>query len=188
MSRKHHANRSVPHPHPTGLIPRLISGGAGVAVVLAGHVVGLLLQRAVTRKRKGDEDVPLPVVSAGYAAYYVALFVSLSIALRLNGIDTSALLAVLSAAGFTIGLALQGPLSNAAAGMFLTVGGGFSVGDAISVNGITGVVTGFTLFQTTLKNTQGDSIVVPNKMLSEGIVTNLSHFPPASTPGLTKAS
>lgn len=165
--------RSPETPDTTGLVPRLATGGVGVAIVLAGHAIGLLVQRAIVyRKDPAKKEISLPVVSAGYVSYYVSVVIALSIALRLNGIDTSALLALLSAAGFTIGLALQGPLSNAAAGMFLTIGGGFSLGDTISINGTTGVVTRFTLFQTTLTDPRGNSIIVPNKMLSEGVVMN----------------
>ena len=102
-----------------------------VALLIIGRMVAGILRR-VTRKamKKADVDATLiPFMSS--MVYYLALAVVVIAVLGLFGIQTTSLIAILGAAGLAVGLALQGTLSNFAAGVMLLVFRPFKVGDFI---------------------------------------------------------
>jgi small conductance mechanosensitive channel len=90
------------------------------------------------------------------------------------GIETTSFIAVLGAAGFAIGLALQGSLANFAAGVLLLIFRPFKVGDFIEGAGVSGVVEALHVFTTTLKTGDNKTIIVPNGDLASGTIVNFS--------------
>ena len=90
------------------------------------------------------------------------------------GFDISALGALIASAGLTIGLALQGGLSNIAGGVTLVGLKPFEVGDYIESNGVQGTVTDIAIFYTTLTTPDNKKIVVPNGALSNSVIVNYS--------------
>ena len=100
--------------------------------------------------------------------------VLLIVAVSMVGIQTSALIAALTTCGAAIALALQGGLSNIAAGVIIVLCRPFHVGDFINANGVAGVVKEINIYYTTLITPDNQRIMVPNGALSNSTITNLS--------------
>lgn len=90
------------------------------------------------------------------------------------GVQTTSFIAVLGAAGFAVGLALQGSLANFAAGVLIIVFRPFKVGDFVEAAGIAGVVEAIQIFTTTLRTGDNKTIVVPNGQITSGTIVNYS--------------
>lgn len=88
------------------------------------------------------------------------------------GIKTTSFLAILGAAGLAIGMALQGTLSNFAAGVMLILFKPFSVGDFVEGGGVTGVVKEIQIFNTVLHTGDNRKIIVPNSKIGGETITN----------------
>lgn len=95
-------------------------------------------------------------------SYYGLLIVVMVAALGQLGIQTASFVAVIGAAGLAIGLALQGSLSNFAAGVLLIMFRPFRAGDYIEAAGTAGVVKEISIFSTTLMTPDNKTITVPN--------------------------
>ena len=119
-------------------LPRL---AAAVLILGVGFVAARWLSRAVNAAlaRAPHVDRTLHPVLVSVVRYAVLVLVAI-VALRQIGIETTSLLAVVGAAGLAIGLALQGTLSNIAAGIMLLWLRPFHVGDFIEVAGRSGAV------------------------------------------------
>jgi small conductance mechanosensitive channel len=98
------------------------------------------------------------------------------IALGKFGITIAPFIAGLSVVGFGTSFALQGPLSNYAAGVSLIFTKPFKVGDIIEVTGVMGEVQDMTLARTELKTVDGTKIVIPNKQIIGEIIHNYSEL------------
>jgi small conductance mechanosensitive channel len=92
--------------------------------------------------------------------------------MNLFGIESTSFAAVLGAAGLAVGLALQGSLSNLAAGIMLLIFRPFKIGDSIVAAGQTGKVNEIDLFQTTIDTPDGRRIIVPNGPIFGGVIEN----------------
>lgn len=114
-------------------------------------------------------DVTLIKFVGNLCYYALSVFVVLAALGRL-GIQTASFVAVLGAAGLAVGMALQGALSNFAAGVMIIIFRPFRVGDAIKAAGITGTVEGIQIFDTVLITPNNVKIIIPNsKILGEPV-------------------
>ncbi len=102
------------------------------------------------------------------------LFVSLA---QLVGIPTASFIAILGAAGLAVGLALQGSLANFAGGVLILMFKPFKVGDYITAQSVGGTVKEIQILHTILTTPDNTRIVVPNGVLSNGVITNYSAEP-----------
>jgi small conductance mechanosensitive channel len=156
-------------------LPRL---GAALLLLIVGALAagwaGRLVDRLLTRSPRMDRTM-VPVVAA--VARYAILIVVAVAALGQLGVQTTSLLAVLGAAGLAIGLALQGTLSNIAAGIMLLWLRPFEVGDYIEASGTTGTVEELGLFNSRLRTWDGVYKFVPNSQLWNTTLTNYSRNP-----------
>lgn len=144
-----------------------------LAALVAGWIIAGLLSKWVTtliaqRLRTNATIAPL----VGQVVRYAVLFVTLIIVLGQFGVETASILAVLGAAGLAVALALQGTLSNIAAGIMLVFLRPFNVGDYIDADGIVGTVVEVGLFATTLKTIEGVYLFAPNSKLSNARIAN----------------
>ncbi len=106
---------------------------------------------------------------------YVGLLVFVSItALAKLGIQTASFVAVLGAAGFAVGMALQGSLSNFAAGILILIFRPFKVGDTVILAGVTGKVQEIQIFNTILCSGDNIQYVIPNSHATGGCITNMT--------------
>jgi len=122
--------------------------------------------------------VDVTLVSFVASLSYVALmaFVILAALGRL-GVQTTSFIAVLGAAGLAVGLALQGALSNFAAGVLMIIFKPFKVGDFIEAGGASGSVEKIEIFTTTLKSPDNKIIIIPNSKVSGGNIINHTSEP-----------
>ena len=163
----------------TEVMTLLTTYGLDVVGALAMLVVGWFLagwaRRAVNQGLSNFEsfDVTLRTFFASLAKYLV-IIVTIVAVLNQFGVETTSLIAVLGAAGLAIGLALQGTLSNVAAGVMLLIFRPFKVGDFIEAGGVSGTVKGITLFVTELATPDNVQIIAPNAQLWGTAVKNYS--------------
>jgi small conductance mechanosensitive channel len=95
-------------------------------------------------------------------------------ALSQVGIELAPLLAGFGVAGIVIGFALQGTLSNFASGVMILLYQPFDVGDMIIAGGEKGKVEKLSLVNTTMHTIDNRKVIIPNNMIWEGVITNLS--------------
>ena len=107
---------------------------------------------------------------------YVMYFILIMVVLSQFGVTTSSVVAVLGSAGLTLGLALQGSLSNFAGGVLILLLKPFVVGDYILDNGTRqeGVVSEISIFYTKLRTVDNKMIAIPNGSLSNSSITNFT--------------
>ena len=140
-------------------------------ILIAGWVIGNWISRRIQELRRVDET--LTGFLGGFAKYSV-LAVAVVTILGQFGVQTASLLAVLGAAGLAVGLALQGTLSNVAAGVMLLLLRPFKVGDEITVGPITGIVKTLGLFGTELSTGDNIYIFMPNGAVWNANIWNYS--------------
>ena len=107
----------------------------------------------------------------------VLKIVLIIIVLNFIGIQTTSIVALIGAAGLAVGLALQGTLTNFAGGVMLLMFKPFRVGDTIEAQGKKGKVSDIQIFNTILQGEDNKTIIIPNSILSNGIIENLGKKP-----------
>jgi small conductance mechanosensitive channel len=132
---------------------------SALAILIGGWTAGKYMSRSIYRLKKLDST--LRSFLGGFVKYGI-FAISFIAVLGQFGVQTASLLAVLGAAGLAIGLALQGTLSNVAAGVMLLILRPFNVGDYIEIGGIKGVVRELGLFGTELSTLDNVYIFAPN--------------------------
>ena len=95
-------------------------------------------------------------------------------ALGALGVETTALIAVIGAAGLAVGFALQSSLSNIASGIMLVVFRPFKVGNHIQAGGTSGIVEEIHIFSTILRTFDNRKVIVPNSRITGDTITNYS--------------
>ncbi len=105
---------------------------------------------------------------------YVLFVIVLIAALGRVGVETASVVAVIGAAGLAVGLALQGSLSNFAAGVLIVGFRPFKSGDYVEVSGVAGSVESIQIFQTILRTPDNKMVAVPNGAIIGGAITNYS--------------
>lgn len=111
---------------------------------------------------------------AGKLAFYGIIVVTAVTVLPFIGVEVAGFAAILAAAGFAIGLAFQGTLSNFASGVLLLVFRPFKVGDVINAAGVLGKVNEIDLFTTTLDTPDNRRLIVPNSSIAGATIENVS--------------
>ena len=89
------------------------------------------------------------------------------------GVETTSFIAIFGAAGLAVGLALQGSLSNFAAGVLIVLFRPYKVGDFIEGAGISGSVEQVQILTTVLKTGDNKQVIVPNSQIMNSIITKL---------------
>ena len=153
--------------------PSLVSAAIGLGVIFIGYMVAKYVSRVISGPicRKVDETLGRFV---GKMTFYLILMGVTGAVLSSLGAPLGGLAAMLAAAGFAVGLAFQGTLSNFASGVLMMVFRPFKVGDVINAGGVTGKVNEIDLFTTTLDTPDNRRIIVPNSSISGGTIENIS--------------
>lgn len=149
-----------------------------VLIAAVIFLIGRRIARAITRfvgkvanKALLDETLIKFLENIVYA---ILMVIVLMAALDRVGIPTTSFAAILAAAGFAIGMALQGSLGNFAAGVLLIVFKPFKVGDFVEAGGSSGVVEEIHVFNTRMCTGDNIQIIVPNGAITSGTITNFS--------------
>jgi len=147
---------------------------AALAIFVVGRIVARMLQRGLRRLMTAQEvDQILQTFVANLAFWTVMTFVIIA-SINQLGVQTTSLIAVMGAAGLAVGLALQGSLSNFAAGVLIVVFRPYRVGDWVEAAGIAGSVEQVQILTTMLKTGDNKRIIVPNSQIMSSIITNYS--------------
>ena len=147
---------------------------AALVLLFVGRVVARWVRHGVERLMTRGKTDPMITSFVGSIAYVGMMVFVVLAALGQLGIQTTSFIAVLGAAGLAIGLALQGSLSNFAAGFLLIMFRPFKVGDFIEGAGVSGVVEAIQIFTTTMRTGDNKTVIVPNAKLLEGNIINYS--------------
>ena len=154
-------------------VPRLVSA---IVLLVVGWWFAGWSGRTIRRVLGGRVEPTLIGVLALSARYAILILVLVAVLGQL-GIQTTSLLAALGAAGLAIGLAMQGTLSNIAAGMMLLWLRPFRVGDYIDTGSVAGTVKDVGLFASELHTWDGIFLFVPNSQLWNTRIINYSRLP-----------
>ncbi len=150
--------------------------GVKVVGAIAVLIIGLLVARGIRKavhkglEKKNIDKTLVPLIT-GLVYYILLAFVIVSV-LGLFGIQTGSIIAALAATAFAVGLALQGTLSNFAAGVMLLIFRPFRVGDYVDVGGTAGSVKAVEIFSTTLNTPDNVQIIVPNSAIYGQTIKN----------------
>lgn len=131
-----------------------------------------LVVRGMRKSKKIDETI---IIFAGSMVRYLVIIFTVMAVLDQFGVETTSLVALLGAAGLAIGFALQGTLSNIAAGVMLLFFRPFKVGQFVDVGGTAGTVRGIGLFTTEMDTGDNVHIIVPNSNIWGSAIKNFSH-------------
>ena len=146
-----------------------------IVILIVGFVIAGWVKKSVrsalSKLRRVDETLRGFFSSLAY--YAVVVFTIIAV-LSQFGVETTSFIAVLGAAGLAIGLALQGTLSNVAAGVMLLLFRPFKVGDYVEGGGLAGTVKSISLFVTELATPDNVQIIAPNAQLWGSAIKNYS--------------
>jgi small conductance mechanosensitive channel len=157
----------------------LILGNLLAAIVVL--LVGFLLSAWAARRIKGlaERHARLDQTLFDFLsniARYAILGLCFLIVLNTFGVETTSLIAVIGAAGLAIGLALQGTLSNVAAGVMMILFRPIKLGDFVIINGEMGTVKSINLNYTELASIGNFQIIIPNSQVWGNTITNFSIY------------
>ncbi len=136
-------------------------------------VVTLVVNGLMKAMEKGELDITLRRFIGNLARILLMVFVVIA-AINQLGVQTASLIALLGAAGLAVGLALQGSLSNFAAGVLIVLFRPYKVGDWIEGGGISGAVDEVQILTTVLKTGDNKRVIVPNSQIMGTTITNYS--------------
>lgn len=150
---------------------------AAIAIIIIGMIIARIISNAVNRLLRARHiDATVADFLSALVRYGVIAFTVIA-ALGRIGVQTASVIAVLGAAGLAVGLALQGSLSNLAAGVLLVTFRPFRTGEFVDLGGVMGTVLHVQIFSTTLRTADGKIVVVPNGKIISGNIVNFSREP-----------
>jgi len=171
------------------IISNLINSSVQVVVSYAGQVLGATIILIIgfyfagklsklARKKLGvfNKVDPLIVPIIGNIIRYGIIIITLIAVLGQFGVQTTSIIAVLGAAGLAIGLALQGTLSNVAAGVMLLLLRPFTTGDWVETGSVSGTIREVGLFTTIIDTFDNVYVSIPNSSIWNSTITNHSHY------------
>lgn len=148
---------------------------SAILILFVGNIVVKAIANSVAKllaKKKMDKAV---IEFIHGLVRYLLFVIVLIAALGRVGVQTASVVAVIGAAGLAIGLALQGSLSNFAAGVLIVAFRPFKSGDYVEIGGVAGSVNSIQIFQTILTTPDNKMVVVPNGSVIGSPITNYSH-------------
>ena len=162
-------------------IPVLTTYGLRIVGAIVILVVGWVAARLVAgfarrAMRRGKIDESLTGFAESLVRWAILVFAVIA-ALAKFGVQTTSFIAVLGAAGLAVGLALQGSLSNFAAGVLILLFRPFRVGDVIDSSGSRGKVKEIGILSTTLATPDNQMVILPNASILSDKIVNVNAYP-----------
>ena len=145
-----------------------------ILIFLVGRAIVRMLTNGLRKvmKAKGVDEILESFI--GSLVYWALLTFVIIAAINHVGIQTTSLIAIMGAAGLAVGLALQGSLSNFAAGVLIVLFRPYRVGDFVEAAGVSGAVVQVQILTTILKTPDNKQVIVPNSEIMSSIITNYS--------------
>ena len=145
---------------------------ATILILVVGYWISKLLSSLfakLLKKSKIDDMICSFVKHISYFALFTFFIIA---ALNKLGIQTTSFVAVIGAAGLAIGFALQGSLSNFAAGVLIIIFKPFKTGDFVETGGTSGVIEEIQIFNTILRSPDNKRIIIPNSKVTGDNIIN----------------
>lgn len=156
--------------------PLMINVVKALVVLVVGWMAAGILSGFVRRRVNAHPKIDKTLGNfAASVVRWVVLLIVLVAVLGLFGIEATSLVAMLGAATLAIGLALQGTLSDLAAGFMLILFRPYKLGQFVDIGGTSGTVVDLNLFVTELSTPDNVQIIVPNGQAWGAIIHNYSH-------------
>lgn len=147
---------------------------AAILIFIIGRWLAKMIKNLIVKvMKKGEVDATLTSF-VGHLTYVALLTLVVIAALNQIGVQTTSFVAIIGAAGLAVGLALQGSLSNFAAGVLMILFRPFKVGDYIEAGGTAGTVEEIQIFSTILTTPDNKVIIVPNAKITGDNIVNYS--------------
>ena len=158
------------------IIDLIISVGINLLIAIVILFVGFKLAGIISRSvgkilEKRNSDIGLLTFLKSFITIVIKLLTIITVFTQL-GVEMTSFVAILGAAGFAIGMAFSGTLSNLAGGVMILLFKPFKVEDFIEAQGETGIVKEIQIFHTIMNTTDNKTIIIPNGPLSNGNITN----------------
>lgn len=159
----------------------IIQYAVNLTAALITLIIGWLFARLVTNgfarvMRVRHIDPTITDFISNMVKYAILAFVVIA-ALSRIGVQTASFVAVIGAAGLAVGLALQGSLSNFAAGVLIIMFRPIKAGEYVEISGVGGTVQTVQIFTTVLTSADNKMIIVPNGSILNGTIVNYSRMP-----------
>lgn len=151
----------------------LLNIAFAILIFFLGRFIAVFVSNQL-RKILVNKDVePTIIKFTASAVRYTIMGFTLVAVLGQLGVQTTSIVAMIGAAGLAIGLALQGSLSNFAAGVLLILFRPFKVGELVIISSIQGTIDSIQIFSTTIITPTGEMVTIPN---SQVLATNIINF------------
>ena len=162
-------------------LPMIMEYGSRFLLALVTLVIGWWLINVLTHRvgrllalRNADMALQHFITRLANVALKIMLVVNVA---SLIGVATTSFIAAIGAATLAIGMALQGSLANFAGGVLILLFRPFRIGDWIEAQGTSGTVDSIQIFHTVLRTGDNKTVIVPNGILSNGLITNTNRQP-----------
>ena len=150
---------------------------AVVAILFVGFLLGGWVRKRLINLGQSYAHLDMTLFNfLGNVARYIVIGFAFLFVLNTFGVQTTSVVAVIGAAGLAIGLALQGTLSNVAAGVMIVFFRPIRIGDFVEVNGQMGTVKEITLNYTELAAVSNVQIIIPNSQVWGNTIVNYSSY------------
>jgi len=160
------------------MIPYITRYGLQVVGAVVILVVGWLASKLAARLvRGGLQRAKADPALIGFFSSMVSVAVlafAVIAALAKFGIQTTSFIAVLGAAGLAVGLALQGSLSNFAAGVMILIFRPIRIGDLVETGGYLGRIAEIGIFVTTMNTLDNQRVIIPNSVITGNVINNVN--------------
>jgi small conductance mechanosensitive channel len=145
---------------------------AALLIFIIGKWIAKLLAKILHKAMEKSKTDPTLTAFVSNITYFLLMIFVVIAAISKLGVQTTSFVAIIAASGLAIGLALQGSLSNFAAGVMLIMNHPFKVGDNITAVGQTGKMHEIQMFSTILEDADKKAIIIPNSKLTGDIIIN----------------
>lgn len=159
------------------VIDYLLHIGFAIIIFIFGYFIASFISKQL-RKALTNRDVESTIVkfTSSFTRYAIMGFTFVAVLGQL-GVQTTSIVAIIGAAGLAIGLALQGSLSNFAAGVLLIIFRPFKAGELVVISGIQGTVDSIQIFSTTILTPTGETVTIPNNQVLSTNIINFTRQP-----------
>lgn len=158
----------------TAYVPKVIGA---ILVLIIGFIVANFIANMF---RRSLERTEMDKSVRGFVTSIISVGLKILVlfsAASMFGIETTSFIAIFSALAFAVGLALQGSLGHFASGVLILTFKPYRVGEAVKIAGEIGVVEEIQMFNTILASPDNKRVIIPNGVVTSGIITNISGQP-----------
>ncbi len=150
-----------------------------ILIMIASWIIGRICGAAVAAAFNRAKRTPSQLLQNFFITWTSRAFIiiGLVVGLQTIGVEMGPVIASLGVAGFIVGFAIQGTLSNFASGLMLLVYQPFDVGDVVEINGVTGKVKELTIVNTTMETPDNKYVIIPNSNVWGNTIINYTKNP-----------